>query len=167
MTDTPSRTSIVRERVPLFLSPGVVEWMGQHMNAGGLFASPGHAAECALARLRFEHETVRQQCSKRGASFRPAVFWKLYAKEIEETTPGRWVKRTDTSPRIKIYATVAVELLEWVMRHGTAAGPFETVGQAVDVGLHRLQELMPEGPPWLSVNAGKLYEQYVRLEKRD
>ncbi|HEX2067037.1 MAG TPA: hypothetical protein VHI93_09520 [Candidatus Thermoplasmatota archaeon] len=144
MAETAQRTSVPRERVPLTLDAGLVEWINGHSVAGGYFGSPSHAADRALGRLRAEMEVVRRLCRESGTSFRAAAFWRIYAQEMEESRPGAAGRPARGVPRLrkgrpKFYASVSEEMLGWISQLITEDGPFISLSQAVEVGLRRMR----------------------------
>lgn len=144
MAETAQRTSVPRRRVPLTLDAGLVDWINGHSVAGAYFGSPSHAADRALSRLRAEMDLVKRLCREAGTPFRPTAFWRIYAKEIDESRPGAAGRPARGVPRLrkgrpKFYASVSEEMLGWIGQLISEDGPFISLSQAVEVGLRRMR----------------------------
>lgn len=165
MADTANRLSVDRSRVPLFLDPDLVEWINHNTRAGGPYGSPSHAIERALDRLRSELEFVKRKCHEEGVPFRAKAHWALYGKEMEQSQPGRWNSRLSRVSRLKIYATVANELLDWATQACVKEDVFHNLSHVAETGLRRLRggsvPLTPDSPePRLTVEPARLWSLY-------
>ncbi|MEA3143733.1 MAG: hypothetical protein QOG31_1057 [Thermoplasmata archaeon] len=137
-----------REQAPFRLAPELVAWAELNAAPGGLFWSYSHAVERAIMRLRAEHDLLRERCKQEGLRLEREALARLYAPDLEATTPsrgGRPFKDAAKNPesREKAPATVAVDLLAWARDTLVDTGPFEGMSQVVEVGLRRLRDEEP------------------------
>jgi hypothetical protein len=176
MTDTANRITIPRNRVPLTLDPDLIEWANDSSRTGGPFANLSHAVERALGHLRTEYQFIQDACKDKGVPFQADAFWALCEADLQHYKTGRRFKDESLNPpkRLKLYATVATELLRWVEQTCLGKGPLESLSQTVEVGLRRLRLAEARlhraiSEPWLTLEPAafwKLYERQVQDSKR-
>jgi hypothetical protein len=144
MAGTQNRTALTRERVPVTLDRDVLEWVAENSLPGGPFGGASHAVDRALGRLRVEYDFIHETCREKGSPFRPAAFWRLYAKELKESEPapsGRPFKGEvrQGKKRPQIFVTVDTGLLSWAHKICIKPGPFATISQTIEAALRRLR----------------------------
>jgi hypothetical protein len=163
-------TRVERPRVDFTLAADVLAWVAQRTGAGDPFTGESQAAELALARLRAEESFIREQCKREGVAFDAAAFWRLYAAEIEASTPtpkGRRPRGAGPPERQvkRMIAGLDAELLRWVDSVCEPKGPFETASHATETALRHLQALeSPERVPLDSFRfqAAEWWRRYKR-----
>jgi Arc/MetJ-type ribon-helix-helix transcriptional regulator len=172
MVGTAELSNILRERVALSLDRELVAWVDANSQAGAAFGSPSHAIERAIGRLRAEHDFTQETCRKTDVPFHDVYFWRLYADEVRQSQPGprgrpfKGAPRPGHPKRVRVYATISMEMIAWTDRTCIQKGTFETLSQAVEVGLRRLRSgehranLTVE--PGLSMERDAFWQLYLR-----
>lgn len=147
---------VERERYSLTLDARVIDWVNIHSRAGGMFRSHGDAVERAWARLRAEHDFIRERCRSTKRPFDAKAFAALYAAELEAA-------REPTGPRLRAFATVAVELRDWCLATWIKNPLADSLAQAAEVGLRRLMlgaHPVPEQGIMLTLAPEKFWRAY-------